>query len=417
MTTNSPLPGMFSVTLTPKSLTTYAPIVGEETIAAIRSLAEFLRGAHVLHISATAHGGGVAALLQTLVPLMRDVGIDAEWRIITASDDFFVATKRIHNGLQGMPQTFTPDMQAIYMATNRSNVATLIDDFDFVIVHDPQPAAMLVWLPHQRGTWIWRCHLDLSHPSPGYWDFMRPLVQLYDAAIFTTPAFVPSDLQMKHVSMISPTIDPLTVANAPLPRERTDGLIAARGIDPARPLLIQVSRFDPWKDPLGVIESFRVARQEFPDLQLVLLGELVRDDPEGIAYYQHALASAGSDPDIHILLNSGGAPEVNAFQQSATVILQKSLREGFGMTVTEGLWKARPVIGSNVGGIPLQIEDGVTGFLVEHTEQAAERIMEVMRDPVASAAMGMRGREKVRQQFLSPANLSNYVKLFQSLRA
>jgi trehalose synthase len=407
---------MQPVTLADKTLSDYVSIVGTDVIDEIETLAKPLQGARVAHISATARGGGVAEMLQTLVPLMQSAGLDAEWRVIAGTDEFFAATKSMHNALQGMPLQLTHHMQAAYMEVNTDNAASFRDAFDFVVVHDPQPAPLRALRPRASGAWIWRCHIDLTAANLVYWDYLRPFLEAYDAAVFTMANYVMSDLHVGTVAIIPPAIDPLSAKNAPMDREQIRALVRSRGVDPSRPLLVQVSRFDPWKDPLGVIEVYRGARREVPDLQLVLLGALAHDDPEGMEYYQRTLVSRDGDPAIHVLMNQGGDREVNAFQQHATAIVQKSLREGFGLTVTEGLWKARPVIASNVGGIPLQIEDGVTGYLVAGVAQAIDRVLTVLGNPHAAAEMGARGRETVRHAFLSTANLRNYLALFNSLR-
>jgi trehalose synthase len=403
---------MQKVILAEKSLADYAAIVGDEVIHEIEALARPLRGARVVHVSATAQGGGVAELLQTLVPLMRSVGLDAEWRIVSGSDAFFDVTKALHNGLQGMPIDLTADMRTVYEEVNGANAASFDGNFDFVVVHDPQPAPLRALLPDKPGVWIWRCHIDLTTANPECWQFFRPFLQPYDAAIFTMASYVLPNLPVTTISLIPPAIDPLSSKNAPMPDAIATGLIEHRQVDPSRPLLVQVSRYDPWKDPLGVIDVFRTVRRHIPSLQLVLLGAMVHDDPEGEEYHRRTLRYADGDPDIHVLLNTGGSPEVNAFQRQASVILQKSLREGFGLTVTEGLWKARPVVASNVGGIPMQIEDGVSGYLVESSADCAERALQILREPESAVEMGKVGREGVRHQFLSPANLRNYLALF-----
>jgi trehalose synthase len=398
-----------------KSLDEYAPIAGDAVIAEIAALAAPLRGARVAHVSATARGGGVAELLHTLVPLMCSAGLEAEWHVIAGPPAFFEVTKRMHNALQGAHLDLTAAMQATYLEANAQVAPAFGGDFDFVIVHDPQPAPLRLLRPHAHGRWIWRCHIDLTHASPLYWQLLRPYVEAYDAAIFTMPSFVQPDLSIGTLAMIPPAIDPLSAKNTPLDARTVADAVASIGVDPDRPSLVQVSRFDPWKDPLGVIDVFRAVRAGVPGLQLVLLGAMADDDPEGAEYYWKAREYADHDADIHILTSGGDPVKVNAVQQHAAVILQKSLREGFGLTVTEGLWKARPVVGSNVGGIPLQIEDGVTGFLVDSDEQCTERVRALLRDPAAAAEMGRRGREVVRQNFLCTTNLLNYLRLFAQL--
>jgi trehalose synthase len=415
MTVDPDAPRMWRVPIEAKTLAEYAPVVGQDKIDEIEKLAGPLRGARVVHVSATAEGGGVAELLQALVPLMRSVGLDADWRVIAGSEAFFDVTKALHNGLQGMPLDLTADMRARYLAWNKMNAAAFDGDYEFVVVHDPQPAPLRAERPHDGGKWVWRCHIDLTAAIPEHWAFLRPFIQRYDAAIFTMPDFARPDLKIGTIAIIPPAIDPLSPKNGPLPQERVAQLIGARHVDLSRPLLVQVSRFDPWKDPLGVIEVYRAVRHDVPGIQLVLLGAMARDDPEGEEYYHRTLEAASNDQDIHVLLNEGGSAEVNAFQRQASVVLQKSLREGFGLTVTEGLWKARPVVASKVGGIPMQIDDGVSGYLVESVEECAQRIINIFRDQEHAAAMGRQGREVVRRNFLSTTNLSNYLQLFNAL--
>ena len=409
---------MRRVDLAHKSLAEYAAVVGDEVIAEIETLARPLRGTRVAHVSATAHGGGVSEMLHTLVPLMRGVGLRAEWFVITGSEPFFTVTKALHNALQGEELSLTPAMQTIYEQTNQQNASTFADDFDIVVVHDPQPAPLRSLIRHGAGAtraWIWRCHIDLTTAQPAVWQFLRPYIEAYDAAIFTVPAFVKPDLRVRTVAIIPPAIDPFSPKNISLSADQIATSVAATGVDPSRPVLLQVSRFDPWKDPLGVIDVFRAVRSEVPGIQLVMLGAPAHDDPEGSTILERVRDYSGSDPDIHLLTNAGGSLEVNAFQRHAAVVLQKSLREGFGLTVTEALWKARPVVAGNVGGIPLQIDDGVTGYLTSTTDQCVERVLSVLREPAVARQLGCNGREVVRRNFLSTANLRNYLQLFDQL--
>ena len=410
-------PGMQKVSLSTKSLADYAPVVGDDVISELEQLAKPLQGARVVHISSTAYGGGVAEMLHTLVPLMRNAGLEAEWRIIAGNDDFFAVTKNMHNALQGMGLELTPAMRAAYLHANVDNAVYFEDTFDYVIVHDPQPAPLRALRSGDPGKWIWRCHIDLTAANAAYWGFLRPFVQAYDAAIFTMPQYAKQDLRVGKIAIIPPAIDPLSPKNAPMSDTDARRIVQMYNVDPDRPSIVQVSRFDPWKDPLGVIDVYRNVKKEFPDTQLVMVGSMAHDDPEGMEYYQRTRDHAGDDPDIHLLSNLDGVGnvEVNAFQRTATVILQKSLREGFGLTVAEGLWKSRPVIGGNVGGIPLQIEDGVTGYLVSNVEECTDRTLAVMRHPDRAKSMTERGREAVRHKFLSTGNLRNYLNLFNSL--
>ncbi len=322
-----------------KSLEEYRAVVGDAVIEELHELARPLRGARVLQVNATAFGGGVAEILTTMVPLMQDLGLAAEWQVIRGADEFFKITKAMHNSLQGMYQPWTPEMQDIWVRYNQMNADLVDQDFDFVVIHDPQPAGLLRMVSgrtgYQAGHWIWRCHIDLSEAQMDVWDFMRPWIEGYDAAIFTMKEYVKSDLHGPLVRCIPPAIDPLSPKNAPLPPAMVNEILQRYHIDPHRPIVAQISRFDPWKDPLGVIDAFRLARREAPGLQLLMVASMAHDDPEGWDYYERTIRRAGEDWDIHILsnLNGVGNLEVNAFQQAAKVVVQKSLREGFGLVV------------------------------------------------------------------------------------
>jgi len=407
-----------TVKLQPKSLADYAPIVGDEAIEHIRALAEPLKGARVVHVSATAFGGGVSEMLYTLVPLMRDVGLDARWQIITGSDEFFNVTKSFHNGLQGMGLPLTEAMKDIWRQYNEYNAAAFEGEYDFVIAHDPQPAGMRVYRQGKGGRrWIWRCHIDTSTPNPAFWEFIVPYLQVYDAGIFTMQQYVGQGLTFPHLAIMTPTIDPLSPKNAAQLSEESRQIVRSYGLDLSRPLLTQVSRYDPWKDPLGVIDAYRLVKQEVPGVQLALLGSMASDDPEGWTYYDRTVRHAGEDFDIYILHNFHGVGnrEVNAFQAISDVVIQKSTREGFGLVVTEALWKGTPVVGGNVGGIPLQVLDGETGFLVDSVETCAEKTLYLLQHPDEARRMGERGREHVRKNFLSTRHLRDYLQLFTDL--
>lgn len=408
------------VELEPKSLDNYISIVGEEVIAEIRSVAEPLKGARVVHVNATAYGGGVAEILQTLVPLMRDVGLDAEWRVIYGTDEFFEVTKACHNGLQGMSIPFTDEMKATWRQYNEENARRFEGAYDYIIIHDPQPAGLRSYCsPGSEGRWIWRCHIDTSEPDPEYWGFFVPYVAEHDAAVFTLADYVGPGLELDLLAVIPPTIDPLVPKNAPMEPHTAQPIVAGFGIDVARPLVTQVSRFDPWKDPLGVIDAYRIAKDDVPDLQLALVGSMASDDPEGWYYLDKTSRHAGEDDDIYILHNYHGVHglEVGAFQAFSDVVVQKSNREGFGLVVAEALWKGKPVIGGNVGGIPLQIVDGETGFLVDSVYECAEKIVYLLGHPQEAELMGMAAREHVREHFLTTRHLADYLRLFADLNA
>jgi trehalose synthase len=400
-----------------KSLADYATIATRGLMDEIRRLAESVAGSRVLHLSATAFGGGVAEINYALVPLMKDAGLDVEWRIITGGDEFFAVTKTIHNGLQGDPQGLSDTQQEIFRRYQALNAEELEDDYDFVIIHDPQPVGLIEHFENSSSRWIWRCHIDLSAPNPGVLDFLVPWLSRYDAAVFHMPEYVPAMEGLPPAYIWPPAIDPLTPKNMALSPEDAAYIVDQFGIDVERPLLTQVSRFDPWKDPLGVIDAYRGVKEEFPEVQLALVGSMAHDDPEGWDYYSRTVAHAGGDPDVYILsnLNNVGSVEVNAFQVHSAGVVQKSIREGFGLTVTEALWKTRPVVAGRVGGIVAQIQDGETGWLVGSPEECAQACIEVLRDPAAARQRALRGKEFVRRNFLMPRLLRDWLVLFNLL--
>jgi trehalose synthase len=401
-----------------KRLADYRAIVSDEVMTQIHALSTPLQGAHVVHVNATAFGGGVAEILATLVPLMRDAGLEAEWQVIEGTDEFFNVTKACHNGLQGMDIPFTDEMKATWRHYNEVNAGGFEGDYDFVVVHDPQPAGLLRCHGREGGKhWAWRCHIDTSHPNPAYWDFFAPYITEYEAGIFTMEQYVGPGVDYEHLAVIPPTIDPLSPKNAPLPTERAREIVASFGIDVGRPLITQVSRFDPWKDPLGVIDAYRIVKKQVPEVQLALVGSMASDDPEGWYYLDKTIRHAGEDFDVHILhnLHGVGALEVGAFQTVSDVVVQKSTREGFGLVVTEALWKGKPVVGGDAGGIPLQIIDGETGFLVKSAEACGEKALYLLQHPEEAARMGTAAREHVRRNFLTTRHLADYLHLFADL--
>jgi trehalose synthase len=400
-----------------KSLADYTHIAGRGLIDRIRELAEPLQGKRVLHVSATAFGGGVSEILYTLVPLMRDIGLDAHWHVILGREDFFNVTKLMHNSLQGAPEEISDDQWEVFQAYNAMNAQDLEGEWDVIIVHDPQPAGMKLNAPDRARRWIWRCHIDLSTPNPSTLARMLPLIRDYDASVWHLEQYVPAALDGGIRKICPPAIDPLSPKNMALSPEDAAFVCEQFGIDTERPLICQVSRFDPWKDPMGVIDAYRLVREQVPGVQLALVGSMATDDPEGWEFFHHTFRHADGDPDIKILnnLNNVGAIEVNAFQSQSDVAMQKSIREGFGLTVTEALWKGRPVIGGNVGGIPLQITDGVSGYLVDSPEQAAQRSIEVLGDPELAKQLGRTGKEHAREHFLTPRLLRDWLDLFTEL--
>jgi trehalose synthase len=400
-----------------KSLGDYGTIASRGLMAQIRKLAEPLAGKRVLHLSATAFGGGVAEINYTLVPLMADAGLEVEWRIIHGREDFFNVTKAIHNGLQGNPQGLTAADQEIFRRYQELNAREFEDDYDFIIVHDPQPAGVIEHFASSEAQWIWRCHIDLSTPNPDVLGFLLPWLCRYDAAIFHMREYVPQTDGLPAAYIWPPAIDPLTPKNMALSPEDAAYIVDQFGIDVERPLLTQVSRFDPWKDPLGVIDAYRVVKERYPEVQLALVGSMAHDDPEGWDFYNQTVAYAGGDPDIFILsnLNNVGSVEVNAFQVHSAAVIQKSIREGFGLTVTEALWKTRPTVAGRVGGIVAQIQDGETGWLVDSSLECAEACLEILADAMAARARALRGKEYVRVNFLTPRLLRDWLVLFNRL--
>ena len=401
-----------------KALADYGTLASRGLMDEIRRLAAPLEGKRVLHVSATAFGGGVSEINYTLVPLMADAGLDVEWRIMQGADEFYAVTKTIHNALQGDPRSLTPDELETYRRYNALNAEQIEpDDYDYVIIHDPQPAALIDSFDSRRAKWIWRGHIDFSTPNHEVFAHLMPSLQRYDAAIFHLREYVPPGAGLKTVAIWPPAIDPLQPKNMALSAEDAAYIVDQFGVDVDRPLLVQVSRFDPWKDPLGVIDAYRLVKRHIPDVQLALVGSMAHDDPEGWDYYNRTVAHADGDPDIFILsnMNNIGAVEVNAFQVHARAVLQKSIREGFGLTVTEALWKARPTIAGRVGGIVAQVEDGRTGWLVDSVDECAAASVEVLADGNSARARALQGKEDVRRRFLTPRLLRDWLVLFNLL--
>jgi trehalose synthase len=401
----------------PRPLSAYTHIIGEEVVEEIRKLASPLRGARIAQINSTTYGGGVSELLRSIVPLYRGLGIQADWRLISARPEFFNVTKAFHNALQGLPYSLTRAARETYLTYNTRNAQLLDEDYDFIIVHDPQPAAIRHFRGPNGAKWIWRCHIDTSEPNEAVLEFMLPFVTEYDALVFTMDAFVPPGLEHQRVVTMTPAIDPLSPKNVGLSDAICQEIRAWRGIDPRRPLVTQVSRFDPWKDPLGVIQVYRMVREEVPGLQLALLSSMASDDPEVWEMYSEIVEQTRGDDDIHILTNliGVGDMEVGAFQTSSDVVIQKSIREGFGLVVSETLWKGTPVVANRSGGIPLQMEDGVGGFLVDSTEECAARVLYLLNNRDEARKRGMAGRERVRQRFVITRLLADELRLLTTL--
>ena len=401
----------------PRPLKQYESIVGEETLEELEELAAPLKGARIAQINATTYGGGVSELLRSIVPLYRGLGIECDWKIISAGPKFFNVTKAFHNALQGAPYELKQAARERYLMASTYNAQLLEAEYDFIIVHDPQPAAMRYFKGRAGARWIWRCHIDTSQPNETVLEFMLPFLLEYDALVFTMDRFVPPGLEHQRLATIVPAIDPLSPKNMALDGGICDEIGAWRGIDPNRPLLTQVSRFDPWKDPMGVIDVYRLVRKEVPGLQLALLSTIAHDDPEVWDMYKVLVDEVRGDDDIHLLTNliGVGDVEVNAFQVRSDVVIQKSIREGFGLVVSETMWKGTPVVANRSGGIPLQMGDGVGGFLVDNTEECAEQTLYLLRHRDEARTLGLAGRERVRQRFLITRLLADELRLVGSL--
>jgi len=399
------------------SLKAYEPIVGVSALKQLRQLAAGLSGCRVVHVNSTPRGGGVAEILSWMVPLMKDLGIDASWEVIRGDETFFKVTKAMHNGLQGQPVEMSGKDTRTYLETNEANVKRLRDKLeaaDFVFIHDPQPASLLKLCTGRKGKWVWRCHIDLSRPHRPVWKFLRSLVEPYDASIFSMTEF---SQQLPHPQfIIRPSIDPLNDTNRQLDPHEIEAIVTSYGVDRLRPLLVQVSRFDRFKDPVGVIKMFHMVSQ-VARVQLVLAGGGAEDDPEGDAVYREAKDEANNHPDIHVLqLPNDAHTSINALQRAADIVLQKSTREGFGLTVAEALWKGKVVIGGDTGGIRMQVHNYHTGFLVNTAEGAAHRIRYLLRNQELMREMGTKGREFVRENFLLTRHLREYLTLMNGLR-
>ena len=400
-----------------RSISAYEGVVPDEIMEALYSESKWLRGARVLHLNATPFGGGVSEILRSAVPLLNDLGLHAEWRVIHGNGRFFDVTKAMHNGLQGDPKGITEAEMEIYLETSHANAQALQVDYDYIFVHDPQPVAILSMIDRGAAKWVWRCHIDTSKPNPTVWGFLHPFMKAYDAVVYTMPEFVPKDADMNHVAIIPPAIDPLSPKNMNLPIAMAREILDYIGINPAKPLITQVSRFDPWKDPMGVIAAYKLVKQEIPDLQLAMVGSMAMDDPEGWTIYEEVCRAGEDDGDLHTFSNLTGVGniEVNAFQRESQLCVQKSIREGFGLVVSETLWKGTPMVAGRAGGIVLQMEDGVGGMLVDSVDECAQAIHTLLTQPHQAREMAASGRKRVREEFLLPRHLLDELKLMQRL--
>lgn len=401
-----------------RTLKDYEDIFGEHSISKLHQLTRELNGSKVVHVNSTREGGGVAEILDWLCTLMNDLGLETSWEVVEGHSDYFRTTKAFHNGLQGNAVDLTKSMISVYeatLATNADRLRAKLEDADYVFIHDPQPAKLLDMCPNRRGKWYWRCHIDASHPHRKVWSYIKSMVHGYDASIFSMPAFAQS---LPHAQfIIAPSIDPLSDKNCELSQEEIDQRLDDLEVPRDLPILTQVSRFDRFKDPLGVIQAFQLISKSF-HARLVLAGGGATDDPEGAAVLEEVREAAEGMDNVHILMLPADAHRtINALQRASRVVIQKSTQEGFGLTVTEAMWKARPVIGGDVGGIRLQVHDNHTGFLVNSPEGAALRIMELLRSPAKSARMGITARKFVQENFLLNRHLREYLTLMAGVRA
>lgn len=406
------------VSLGPKSIDKYQQIYQNGYIDDLKEIAGSLKGLRLCHINSTPFGGGVAELLCSYIPLVRDMGIKADWQVITGDRRFFDITKSLHNALQGAQYPLLErTTEKIYLSNNLANAHELNLDYDVFIVNDPQPAALRHFCEERGGKWIWRCHIDSSEPDRYAWHFLRPYIEEYDAAIFTMKKFVPSDLRVSPVVTVAPAIDAFSPKNLPMPKELCRDILDNQGIDKNRPLVVQVSRFDPWKDPFGVIRAYQIAKEKIPELQLALVGSLAGDDPEGWQIYAAIHEEANKDPDIYVFSNLTGVGnmEVNAFQTAADIAIQKSIREGFGLVVAEALWKETPMIAGNAGGIPMQMSGKLTDYLVNSVEECAEKIVYLLQNRDKAKELGAIGRENIRNNYLTPRLIMDELTLIKKL--
>ncbi len=386
----------------------YAGISPKADLIIIQKICEQLQGKSFLHVNSTREGGGVAEILQRMLPLLIELGIDARWDVIEGDDAFYDTTKKVHNTMQGRHEKFTKKMWDHHYDVNMENAKRMDLNADMVLIHDPQPAPLIKL--RKDGIWVWRCHIDTSNPVMEVWNHMEKYVRHYDGAIFSMPKFSKS-LPMDEF-IIPPSIDPLSDKNIDLSKQQIDGYMEKLGIAQDKPILLQVSRFDKFKDPIGVIKAYKMVKK-YNDCKLVLAGSSATDDPEGEKVLNEVLEHVGNDPDIHVLLLPVGSDlEINALQRAATVVLQKSLKEGFGLTVSEAMWKEKPVIGGFVGGIPFQINHGVNGFLVHSVDGAAFRIRQFLNNPDMANRMGTMAKEYIRNNFLLTRQIRDYLSIW-----
>jgi trehalose synthase len=391
----------------------YKPIIGNQTIEELHLLAERLKGRRIKMVNSTAIGGGVAEILNRLIPLLNELNISTQWEVIKGGEDFFEVTKMLHNALHGEQISFTPRMREIFIEVSRENLRNTHFDQDVIVIHDPQPVAYIEAKEHTHAKWVWRCHIDISNPNEEVWEFLKGYVERYDAALFSSPRF--SKTLPIPQFLFFPSIDPLSDKNRELEPGCIDRILERLHIPQDKPIITQISRFDRLKDPIGVIKAYRMVKR-YDDCRLVLAGGGASDDPEGETVIDEVRNEAKGDSDIHIvLLPPTSSIEINAIQRASTIILQKSLREGFGLTVSEALWKKKPVVGSAVGGIPAQIIPNLTGVLVHSIDGTAYQIRYLLNHPDSAKKLGEYGYEYVKEKFLITRNLRRYLLLLYAL--
>ena len=399
-----------------RAIDEYRSIVGDKVISDIVKMAKNLYGLRVLHINSTYYGGGVAEMLYSLIPLLNDVGVSVDWRILRGTPEFFTITKKFHNAIQGDPINLSDIKKTLYIQNNQDFASYCQIDADCVIIHDPQPLPLIRFYKRKQ-PWIWRCHVDLSRPNPQLWDYLKGFILRYDRVIVSDCRYMKEDLPMDY-SVIHPVIDPLSSKNKEISKDLIMRTLKKYAVPTDKPILTQISRFDKWKDPANVIEMFKLVKARI-DCRLVLCGSMAADDPEGIQIYQKILQRANNHVakrDV-ILLTVEDNILVNALQRISSVVIQKSIREGFGLTVTEALWKEKPVVASNVGGIPLQMADGETGYLIDPTDikTGAARVISILGNPEEAKRLGTNGREMVLKKFLITRHLYDDLKMLNDL--
>jgi len=401
-----------------KNIKKYRCELGSELINEVETLARDLKGVRLCHINSTPFGGGVAELLFSHIPLMRGVGIEADWQVIRGDRRFFTITKSLHNALQGAKYPLLGEKtKRVYLANNEMNARELDPNYDVFIVNDPQPAALRHFCTNTQAKWVWRCHLDSSEPDKDTWQFLRPYIEEYDAVVFTMAKFIPQDLKPRLIATIAPAIDPFSPKNMPLPKALCRQMVDNLDIHRTKPLITQVSRFDLWKDPFGVMQVYRLVKEKVPGVQLALVGSLANDDPEAWGLFTAINKEANKDEDIHVFSNLTGVGnmEVNAFQTASDVVIQKSIKEGFGLVIAEALWKGRPVVAGNAGGIPLQMPGNLNPYLISSIQECAEKVIKLLKDPDLGDKLGKEGKAHIRNNFLMPRLVRDELRLVKRL--